>query len=239
MANRDKQKKKESDKRYYLKNIDKIKIKAKEYREKNKEKNNKLQLLWAKNNPEKRKATVDRWRFKNSDYCKEKTKQWNNSEKGKAYMKKYRKENYNKLKSRRQEWVKNNIESQRKKKRDYVRERKKTDLLFKLKATLRNRTQFAFKKLNVKGKKTITMLGANMDVIKKHIEKQFTSGMNWNNHGKGQDKWNIDHIIPLSSAKNEEELINLCHYTNLQPLWQPDNSLKSNKIHPVQIKLLI
>ena len=28
----------------------------------------------------------------------------------------------------------------------------------------------------------------------------------------------------------EDELYNLCHYTNLQPLWSEDNIKKSNKI---------
>ena len=38
------------------------------------------------------------------------------------------------------------------------------------------------------------------------------------NHG-----WDIDHIIPLSSAKSEEEIIKLCFYTNLQPLCSYTN----------------
>lgn len=46
--------------------------------------------------------------------------------------------------------------------------------------------------------------------------------MTWNNkglyNGKLEYGWDIDHIIPLSSAKTEEELIKLFHYTNLQPL---------------------
>jgi hypothetical protein len=50
--------------------------------------------------------------------------------------------------------------------------------------------------------------------------------MSWSNHGK----WHIDHIIPLSSAKSKEELVKLCHYTNLQPLWALDNLGKANKI---------
>jgi hypothetical protein len=50
--------------------------------------------------------------------------------------------------------------------------------------------------------------------------------MNWDNHGE----WHIDHKIPLSTAKNEEELYKLNHYTNLQPLWSTDNLKKSNKI---------
>jgi hypothetical protein len=46
--------------------------------------------------------------------------------------------------------------------------------------------------------------------------------MNWENRGLFNGKlkygWDIDHIIPLASAKNEEDLIKLSHYTNLQPL---------------------
>ena len=46
--------------------------------------------------------------------------------------------------------------------------------------------------------------------------------MNWSNHGlyNGQLNygWDIDHIIPLSSVKTEEDVIRLNHYTNLQPL---------------------
>jgi hypothetical protein len=66
------------------------------------------------------------------------------------------------------------------------------------------------------------MLGAPYEVAKSHIERQFTKGMTWANHGE----WHIDHVIPLASADNEAELINLCHYTNLQPLWAKDNLVK-------------
>ena len=113
----------------------------------------------------------------------------------------------------------------------YYRERKKTEPLFKLKCTLRNRTTMAFKRKGYsKNTKTQDMLGVEWKVVKKHIERQFTKGMKWDNHGE----WHIDHIIPLASAKNEEELMKLCHYKNLQPLWAEDNLKKSTKIQGQQ-----
>ena len=60
--------------------------------------------------------------------------------------------------------------------------------------------------------------------------------MNWENHGQCTDiynkTWNYDHIIPLCSAKNEEELIKLNHYTNIQPLCSRVNQIdKKDKIY--------
>ena len=49
--------------------------------------------------------------------------------------------------------------------------------------------------------------------------------MNWENRGL----WHIDHIIPLATAKTEDEIIRLNHYTNLQPLWAIDNLKKGTR----------
>lgn len=73
--------------------------------------------------------------------------------------------------------------------------------------------------------KAFSILGANFEVVKNHIELKFKPGMNWSNHGE----WHIDHVIPLSSAKSEDEIIALNHYTNLQPLWAYENLHKGSK----------
>ena len=111
------------------------------------------------------------------------------------------------------------------------RRRRKTDPLFKMKRNLRTRTWSAFKSKGYKkSSKTQKMLGVDWEVCKQHIEKQFTEGMNWDNQGE----WHIDHIIPLASANNEKELMKLCHYRNLQPLWAEDNLSKKDKIQGQQ-----
>ena len=76
------------------------------------------------------------------------------------------------------------------------------------------------------------MLGADYETAFNHIESRFKDGMTWDNQGE----WHIDHIVPLASATTEEELIKLCHYTNLQPLWAEDNLKKGDKILVSRIK---
>lgn len=75
-----------------------------------------------------------------------------------------------------------------------------------------------------KSSKTFDLLGCSFELLKEYIEQQFKDGMSWENHGK----WHIHHKILLSWAKNEEELKELCKYTNLQPLWTEDNLSKKN-----------
>lgn len=73
------------------------------------------------------------------------------------------------------------------------------------------------------------MIGVSPNEVKLHLENQFVNDMSWDNYG-GKNGWQIDHIIPLSSAKTKEELMALFHYTNLQPLSKEDNLKKGNKI---------
>jgi len=113
----------------------------------------------------------------------------------------------------------------------YHKNRRETEPLFKLKCSLSSRMTKALKAKNyIKSQRTLDMLGCDLQTAKAHLEKQFTKGMNWDNQGKGNGYWSLDHIYPLSKAKTVEELYKLCHYTNLQPLWDSENIKKRNKI---------
>ena len=76
-----------------------------------------------------------------------------------------------------------------------------------------------------KKSRTYEILGCSFIDFRIYLESKFESWMNWQNYGNPKDgliepnkTWDIDHNIPLSSATNEEELLKLNHYTNLQPL---------------------
>jgi hypothetical protein len=98
---------------------------------------------------------------------------------------------------------------------------------FKLISLLRNRLYYALTDKGYhKNKKTIDVLGDSIDNVKKFIESKFEEGMTWDNHGE----WHVDHKIPLASAQSEKEVYDLCHYSNLQPLWSFDNLSKGSKV---------
>jgi hypothetical protein len=108
----------------------------------------------------------------------------------------------------------------------YISARRKLDPMYAMKDRLSVRIREAFQAKGIKkNTKTIDMLGCDIVEFKAHIEKQFLFGMSWEN----KDQWHVDHIVPCASAKNEEELKALFHYTNLRPIWAKDNLSKSNK----------
>lgn len=122
------------------------------------------------------------------------------------------------------EWVKNNKVKVNEYKRIYKANRIKTDPNFKLLNLLRNRLIQAFKASKwIKSESREDLLGADIITVKLHIESLFTDSMNWDNMGE----WHIDHILPIGKCKSLEEMINRCHYKNLQPLWAIDNLKKS------------
>jgi hypothetical protein len=179
------------------------------------------------------------YRLNNKEKIKEYNKEYklNNKERFKEYNKEYHKK-YNKQYSK--QYRLNNKERVKKYNKEYQKEYRKQrriiEPLFKLRCNICSNIRMAIKRQGyTKNTKTFQLLGCTYEEFKEHIEKKFTKGMNWENQGK----WHLDHIYPISLAKDEEEIIRLNHYTNFQPLWALDNLKKGNKIiYNTQLKLI-
>lgn len=155
----------------------------------------------------------NKWRKKNIRKYREYQNKYKKGKDFKQYLTKYRKT----LKY--QTYIKT-----------YWKNRRKNDALYRLKCNLRKRLRKYLKLKNFKKKKSsIKLLGCSLEKFKIYLESKFVSGMSWDNYGE----WHIDHIVPLASAKNETELYNLCHFSNLQPLWALDNQKKGAKLTPL------
>lgn len=155
--------------------------------------------------------------------CRECVKNYYNENKQRSikYHKKYGKENKEKILIT---------------KYKYKKHKRKTDPLWRLTERIRDSISKSFKRLgSIKPSRTEQILGCTFEQFKQHIESQFEPWMNWDNQG-GQiiteinTNWDIDHKIPISSAKTKEDVIRLSHYTNFQPLCSYHNRfIKRNK----------
>jgi hypothetical protein len=129
------------------------------------------------------------------------------------------------------EYVKNNKEKVYDRQKKYVKNRRKEDPVYHLTFNLRNRLKTYIKLIKTPyklPKSPIELVGCTAEKLKEHIESKFVDNMSWDNYGyRG---WHLDHIIPLCTAKTKEEVYELNHYTNLQPLWAIDNMKKGKKI---------
>lgn len=194
--------------------------------------------LWKINNPDYHK----KFREKNPNYVKKYYQ--NNKEVLLERVKKHYHENkeknlekfrtlstkyYYNNREKRLEYNKNYNSINKEKRNEHLKIKRINNPIYRLSHNVRGRIYTFLKNNNniTKNNKTFEIIGCSPEFLKEHIEKQFTKGMSWDLMGK---YIHIDHIIPLSSAKTEEEVYKLCHYTNLQPLWAKDNLKKSNKI---------
>ena len=115
------------------------------------------------------------------------------------------------------------------KKADYQR-RSAQNPNFRMRLLVRSRLrQLLLRKYGVRMSKTEVLIGCSLADLRKHLERQFQSGMNWGN--RGRYGWHIDHIVPLSwfNLGDPNQLAVAAHYTNLQPMWAKDNCTKHAK----------
>jgi hypothetical protein len=134
------------------------------------------------------------------------------SSKGKIRSHKYRKKNKDEI---------------REKNKIYHKNRMMNDIMYRIKVMSRHIIRKSLSKGGyTKRSRTYEILGCSYEEFKIHIENLFMENMNWDN----RDLWDIDHIVPISIAESEYEMLILNHYSNLRPLWRIENNYKSDKI---------
>jgi len=146
-----------------------------------------------------------------------------NSEKIKVYNYNYRQTNKEKVNQLSIDYRVNNLDAMKLYNNQYIKDRLQTDILFKLSHYTRNIIRKSLKRNGYsKTSRTYFILGFSFDEFKIYLESKFENWMTWGNYGIYNGElnygWDIDHIIPISSAVTEEDVIRLNHYTNLQPL---------------------
>lgn len=210
---------------YYLKQRNKYQNKCKECAKKQ-------ALEYQKNNFEKikkqKKEYFKKYRQNNIERLKEKDEKFRNLHKD--YMKKYSKEYRKTHKEKFKEYNKKNNEKMKKEKTKVKKIKTKEQIqLRKFKQQIRCLISKSFsRKKFIKNQSTKEILGCSFESFYNHLLStyKYNYGHEWN----GIEKVHIDHIIPLATAKMEEEVIKLSRYNNLQLLKAKDNLRKNSKL---------
>lgn len=201
---------------------------------------------YRKANPERTKEVQKRCRLNNLEERRERDRKYNaeNKERRRLYMKWYRETFPDKIKEASKAWFlanrehaleKSKIHYHANKHKEHVKERartlkrvrRQTDPVYAMRCRVSRLISIGITSGGyTKKSKTQDILGCTWLEFKSHIERQFLKGMSWDN----RSEWELDHIVPMSTAKTEQEVFRLNHHTNLRPLWKSENKSKSNKI---------
>jgi hypothetical protein len=164
-----------------------------------------------------KKVADKKWRDSNKEYISSKSKTWyeKNKEHRKEYLKEYREKN---------------IDNIRKTKRDYERNRKARDPLYKLISNFRTAIYQVLKENQIqKNGHYFEVLKYSPENLIERLESKFKDGMTWDNYGE----WHVDHIKPISLFQiteiGDDEFMSCWSLDNLQPMWGIENIRKSNK----------
>lgn len=269
----------ENKKQYYEENKEEILEQKKQFREENKEKileyqkqyregnkvkiaeykqqyyqDNKVEIdektkKYIKNHPEQRKETNKRYSQNHEEeikqYCEEHKKEIA------FYQEQYREKNNEQIKQNR------NKENLKKWKKQYKYNKRKTDIIFKLREDISSTINKALKNQGSSkvGQSILNYLSYNIQKLWEHLENQFSFSENfdgngniwmtrenhgvydrktWSDNDPSTWKWHIDHIIPQSklpySSMEDENFKKCWALENLRPLRADLNIKKGNKV---------
>ncbi len=198
-----------------------MRLRSAKWREENAERNRQLKAAWFQRNKAKLRARyVPKGRILLTEAEKKARKR--------EYTKRYAQQNREKLLARhREQWKDPEF---RRKWYEARNRRFKENPEFLLRHRLRVRMKHALKG-HLKAAKTMDLIGCSSAALRKHIESQWTEGMDWTTYGLGHGKWQIDHVRPLVSfaLSDPEQQRQAFHFSNLKPEWWVSNAAKSGR----------
>lgn len=156
---------------------------------------------------------------------------------------KYQRDNREKINKRKLDWARKNAErvkqqkrasadrlreEQRERKNAAARERYATDPLAKLDVLFSAGVRRSLRDGKA-GRSWESLVGYTVVDLKRHIERQFASGMSWESYQDG--RIHIDHIRPMSSfdLSSMDQFRDCWSLSNLRPLWAFDNLSKGSR----------
>ena len=114
----------------------------------------------------------------------------------------------------------------------YVKEKRKTDPVFKLSGNIRRLLLQSLKNQGYKkNTKTYNIIKCEFNFLMKWL-----NGIASNGYTYGIGDLHLDHVVPISLAQTEDELLLLSHYSNYQLLSADENITKGNRyVNPVNL----
>lgn len=226
--------------------------KQKIHKQKNKEKYKAINKRYYEENSGKIRKRAKDWYddhrddedFKNRKNEKNKERYHENIEHERERSKKYRETHKEEVSEKSRKWYRDNIEraketrkkyaaENREKIRETIRKHAEKNPQYRIKKSMAQGIRYKLRKRlgDKRGKRTFyDILPYTADDLFKHLEGRFKPGMSWDNYGK---EWHIDHVVPDSwfdykDIKDEgfEESWKL---ENLQPMWAEENMKKGNR----------
>lgn len=175
--------------------------------------------------------------YNNLESTKERQSEWKESNKNHLteYIKEYRINNVEKISEINKRYYIKNKEKILDREKVYKSSKYKSDILYRLICIIRSNINYSLRNSGyLKESKTQEILGCSFEDFKLYLESKFESWMTWDNQGLYNGElnygWDIDHIVPISSAQTEQEILKLNNYENLQPLCSKINrDIKRNK----------
>jgi len=143
-----------------------------------------------------------------------------NKDKVSIYNKSYKAEKSSYISAYNKTYNVENRDKIQKRQTEQHRERRKTDLKYKMSIVLRNRFRKFYKGFNPNG--MVGTIGCSYENFIKWIEFNFTYDMSWKNHGK---YWHIDHVLlcHLFDHTNEDDVKICFNWKNTRPLLSEKN----------------